>query len=145
MSSIQLNSYEFKRTKSSYIIGSENWLIILLFLIISIIVVYQWPDHRLDWISYASCALAVSLANFITLLYFFRRLSKISLYFLIYRVIWSMSFSTFLVLSNSTFNNFLDINFAIFFYLLAIVDIFFNIVSKTITLEIGPGFMPRFH
>lgn len=126
----------------SFFIGLENWFLIGIFTTILFIIMVDWSHQGLEWISYASCALIIGLANSITLTLQYKLFSKIARYFLMYRILWSVSLFLSMLLLRMNDVQVLNNPLMVLFYLLALADIFANICSKTITIEVGPGFLP---
>ncbi len=124
-------------------IGKENWIIIFLFIILSAFIIKMFPDGGLEWISFVAIALIIALFNSFALSIKSNTFSKTSKKFLIYRIIWSSSFSIYVILIEFGFLPNLGIYVVLMFYFLAIFDIILNIFSRDIGSEVGPGFMPK--
>ena len=124
-------------------IGRENWVIIFVFIVITLFIMKGLPNRGLEWLSFVICALIIGISNSIALSNKSENFSETSKKFLIYRICWSLSFSLYVILFEiNIFPNF-GIYVVILFYCLAIFDIFLNIFNHVITTEVGPGFMPK--
>lgn len=124
-------------------LGKQNWLIIALFIFISFSELKVLPLKGLEWLSFVICALIICFSNSFVLSTKNESFSKISKKFLLFRISWSFSFSLYIILIKSKIFPDLGILLILFFYFLGFLDILFNIFNKEITLEVGPGFMPK--
>lgn len=118
------------------LIGIENWLLIILFIVFL-------RTIQEGWIAYGVCAFLVGVANFVILIFDPLLYSKKTKKFLLYRIGWSISCSIIIFLIYEQILHNFELLLVLTFYLLALFDILINISSRTITLEIGPGFIPK--
>ena len=124
-------------------ISKENWIIIFLFISLSAFIMKMFPNGGLEWISFVAIALIIALFNSFALSSKLNTFSKNSKKYLIYRILWSSSFSLYVILIEFSLLPNLGIVVILLFYFLAIFDIILNIFIREIGSEVGPGFMPK--
>ena len=124
-------------------LGKENWYLICIFISLLVGTSLKWPISGTIWIPYVVCSLLICGFNFLYFGFNYGFFSKFTHNFLLYRIFWSLTFSMYIILALIHIFHNLEVIFLVFFYILAVIDIFLNIFNKTITNEIGTGFLPK--
>jgi hypothetical protein len=124
-------------------IGIRNWLLLLIFIIINIVILILWPNQGLGWISFVICAIIIGTANLLILLTNKNTFDNKIISFLLFRVSWSYSFTGYLLFVEYNIIPSMGLGLIFLFSVFVFFDVLIVLFDRQIVQTLGPAFIPK--
>lgn len=124
------------------VIGLRNFILLAIFLFSSFLIYSFFPNQGLEWISFVLCSFIIGLANLFILGKQTKLFSSNVKGFLLFRILWSLTFSFYMLLIFFTSFHGLGLSFLLIFFIAIFFDVLANILFQELNNSLGPPFIP---